>query len=87
MELMQEILAVNKKFLEVLNEDRFGFRVLDTSVWNHDEEDDPVQPESDCGSDIETRDAVNKKRDKRIKKDRQRARNLTKYLQYVAASD
>ena len=86
MELQQEILAVNKKFLEVLNEDRFGFRVLDLSTWDDDDSKD-VEAQSDCGEDIETRDAVNKKRDKRIKKDRQRARNLTKYLQYVAASD
>ena len=86
MGLTQEILAVNKKFVEVLKEDRFGFRVLDPSIWDQDDSDDPVA-QSDCGAVLETRDAVDKKRDKRIKKDRQRARNLTKYLQYVAASD
>lgn len=84
--MTQEILAVNKKFLEVLKEDRFGFRVLDPYIWDQDESNDPVA-QSDCGADLETRDAVDKKKDKRIKKDRQRARNLTKYLQYVAASD
>lgn len=83
---MQETLAVNKLFIEVLNEDRFGFRVLDPAIWNQECEDDAVA-QSDCGADIDTKDSTNKKKDKRIKKDRQKARSLTKYLQYVAAAD
>ena len=78
---------MNKLFLEVLNEDRFGFRVIDPSMWDKDKESDDPEPQTDCGSDLDTRDSSDKKKDRRIKKDRQKARNLTKYLQYVTASD
>lgn len=81
---------MNKLFLDQLNEFRHGFRVLDvtsldtnTPPVNTDKNEDDL----DFEEDPKERDDLDKDKDSVKKRDKRRARDITKYLQYVTASD
>lgn len=82
--LAQMGVQVNKTFLNHLREHKHGFRVLDVSSLSNDESEKDEDTD-DCPEE-EDKDERGKK-DTRKKREKDRAVNLTKYLQYVTASD
>lgn len=82
---LTRVAEVNKLFLEQLNEYRHGFKVLDVTslddikTCDYDSDGEEEKGEKDSAQDTKT--------DRRKKREKHRALNLTKYLQYITAAD